>query len=188
MWFSGGASDGSRVLVQSEGFFDLFLKIKRDAGDLMIDSRGKKLVSSLFLMLVTGLSAPHAPAENADAGARSKLLGKHMLSLQWILFDKAPFGSAVVKEEKGTLSVKGQQKGIKGDYLQVDGVISDVSAKSFKFEGEIKTKVRHINKGQECVRKGKMTFTATGNRKYWRLQEMNNPCDQVTDYVDVYFK
>lgn len=80
--FSGGASDGTRV--QSEGFFDQFLKIKRDAGDLMIDSCGKKLVSSLFLVLVTGFSAPHTQAENADAGAKSKLLGKHMLSLQWI--------------------------------------------------------------------------------------------------------
>jgi hypothetical protein len=38
------------------------------------------------------------------------------------------------------------------------------------------------------MRSGTFHFKATGKRRYWRMQEMDNPCDSVTDYVDVYFR
>ena len=49
-------------------------------------------------------------------------------------------------------------------------------------------KISHINGGKPCAREGAMTFKITGKRRYWRLQEMNNPCDGVTDYVDIFFR
>lgn len=110
-----------------------------------------------------------------------------MLSLQWILFDDLPYGTAVVSTTKGEMRIKGEQKGKKGDYLKIDGVITNYTPTSFKFNGTVATKVSHINNGEECVRTGDMTFKATGKRKYWRMQEMKNPCDGVTDYVDIYF-
>lgn len=126
--------------------------------------------------------------KKSDLSPKAKLLGKHMLSLQWILFDNLPYGTATVSEKDGVMSIHGEQKGKSGDYLKIDGVVSDVKPTSFAFDGKILTKITHINKGAECVREGKMTFAAKGNRKYWRMQEMKNPCDGVTDYVDVYFK
>lgn len=48
--------------------------------------------------------------------------------------------------------------------------------------------ISHINGGEPCVREGEMTFAITRKRKYWRLQEMQNPCDTATDYVDIYFR
>lgn len=32
-----------------------------------------------------------------------------------------------------------------------------------------------------------MNFTVAGQRRYWRMQEMNNPADNCCDYVDIYF-
>jgi hypothetical protein len=67
-------------------------------------------------------------------------------------------------------------------------VITSIDAKEFRFSGEIITQVSHINGGRPCSRDGEFTFKITGKRKYWRMQQMDNPCDPVTDYVDIYFR
>jgi hypothetical protein len=33
-----------------------------------------------------------------------------------------------------------------------------------------------------------MVFKITEKRKYWRLQEMQSPCDTATDYVDIFMR
>jgi hypothetical protein len=122
-----------------------------------------------------------------DAKAKAMLLGRHKLSLQWISWDY--FGQANVSNVKGVLYLKGAQKARGGsDYVKIDGVITSIDAKEFKFDGTIITQVSHIAEGKPCERTGEMTFRITGKRKYWRLQEMDNPCDGVTDYVDIYFR
>jgi len=122
-----------------------------------------------------------------DRQAKARLLGPHRLSLQWISWDY--FGKAVVAEHDGVLNISGEQKGRgTGDYLKIKGVITEVDTKEIRFKGEIETKVSHINEGKPCKREGEMTFHITQNRKYWRLKEMDNPCDGVTDYVDIYFR
>lgn len=122
-----------------------------------------------------------------DEKQKKKLLGRHMLSLQWISWKK--FGVATVSEKNGTLYIKGQQlgKGKTPDYVKIDGVITEVHPKKFKFDGTVLTRVSHINNGEECRREGEMTFEIRKKRKYWRLAEMKNPCSVVTDYVDIYF-
>lgn len=125
--------------------------------------------------------------EVSDAKAKAMLLGRHKLSLQWISWDH--FGTATVTERRGLLSIKGRQNGRgNGDYLIIDGVITVIDSKEFKFDGKIILQVSHINGGKPCERNGEMTFKITGKRKYWRLQEMNNPCDEAVDYVDIYFR
>ncbi len=115
------------------------------------------------------------------------LLGKHLLSLQWISWDR--FGTATVVNRRGVYYLKGEQKQRGGsDYLKVDGAITEINAKNFKFDGAIEMRISHNNSGAPCRREGEMTFAVTGKRKYWRLQEMDNPCDGVTDYVDIYFR
>ena len=122
-----------------------------------------------------------------DAAAAEKLLGRHMLSLQWISWDH--FGTATVTNRSGVCRIKGEQKGRGNtDSLTIDGVITSIDEKEFLFDGKIETQVNHINGGAPCKREGEFAFRITGKRKYWRLMQMDNPCDPVTDYVDIYFK
>ena len=72
--------------------------------------------------------------------------------------------------------------------MKIDGTITSIDAKEFAFSGNITTQVSHINEGKPCVREGEFTFKITGKRRYWRLLQMDNPCDPVTDYVDIYLR
>jgi hypothetical protein len=125
--------------------------------------------------------------EVRNTAAKTKLLGAHRLSLQWISWDY--FGKAVVTERGGTLYLRGEQKARKGDdYLRIDGIITMVDKQSFGFKGTIVMRVSHINGGKPCRREGEMNFAIRGNRRYWRLQQMDNPCDTATDYVDIFLR
>jgi hypothetical protein len=128
-----------------------------------------------------------APTIINDAVMKTKLLGKHRVSLQWVSWDY--FGQATVIDDQGLLRLTGKQQSRKGDdYLTIEGIINSVDTRSFLFEGKIISKVSHINNGQPCLREGKFTFQITNNRPYWRLKEMENPCEQVVDYIDIYFR
>jgi hypothetical protein len=147
-----------------------------------------------LILLTLSVAVQGLPPQNKnpktiinDQNAKQMLLGQHRFSLQWISWDY--FGKANITESKGTLFIKGEQKGRGNtDYLTLDGIITMVDAKEFAFKGTIVTQVSHINNGQPCKREGEMTFRITGNRKYWRLKEMDNPCEEVVDYVDVFFR
>lgn len=148
-----------------------------------------KLKSLLIALFVVWSTFPVAAQERTvvnDNGAAKMLLGRHMLSLQWISWEK--FGTAVVTNKLGVYGLEGEQRGPGGDYLKIAGMIVSIDAREFKFQGTITTRVSHINNGQPCERQGDFTFKVTGKRKYWRLQEMDNPCDEATDYVDIYFR
>lgn len=122
-----------------------------------------------------------------DRVAAAMLLGKHRLSLQWISWDY--FGVATVVNKSGVYSIKGEQKGRgNSDLVKIDGTIKSIGTKEFVFDGTIVTQVSHINGGNACTREGELTFKITGTRKYWRLMQMDNPCDGVTDYVDIFFR
>lgn len=122
-----------------------------------------------------------------DVGAKKMLVGGHLLSLQWISWDY--FGRAMVSQRAGILYLNGTQKGRGNtDFLKIDGVVTRIDSKEFGFDGKITTQISHINNGAPCERTGEMTFRITGKRKYWRLMEMDNPCEGVTDYVDIYFR
>ena len=148
-----------------------------------------KTLAFIFIFLVLSVVAATAQEKTVvnDLAAAKALLGKHMLSLQWISWDH--FGSATVTNRDGVYRIKGEQKGRgNSDFLKVDGVIKSIDEKEFVFDGTIVTQVSHINGGEACTREGEFVFKITGKRKYWRLQQMDNPCDPVTDYVDIYFK
>lgn len=127
-----------------------------------------------------------------------KVVGKHMLSIQWISWKY--FGSVTIKKEAdGTLSCKGEQlaRNCKdaeqgnidnGDYVKLDGIIDIADEKNLVFTGVIRTKVYHINNGQEVVREGTFNFEAKDNRKFWRMYPVSNPVDECADYIDIYFK
>lgn len=120
--------------------------------------------------------------------AKKMLLGKHRFALQWISWDY--FGTAIITDKKGVLYLNGEQKGRGGsdDFLTIDGVVTQIDEKKFKFNGKIVTKVSRLNEGKPCPREGEMSFAITKNRRYWRLRDMQNPCDDVLDYVDIFFR
>ncbi len=124
-----------------------------------------------------------------NAKAKTMLLGEHKFSLQWISWDY--FGTASVTDENGIYYLRGTQNG-RGeaieDYSTIEGVITSIDAKEFAFSGKIIMRISHINNGEPCERVGDYTFKITGKRKYWRLQQMDNPCEAVADYVDIYFR
>lgn len=148
----------------------------------------KTIVSIFLLVLVFTVNVfPQEKTVINSEYARRKLVGRHFLSLQWISWDW--LGRAYVRNRKGVYYLTGSQKGRDNeDRVTIDGVITEINRYNFKFDGKITTRISHIAQGKDCVRKGAMTFAITGKRKYWRLQEMDNPCDTSTDYVDIYFR
>ena len=144
-------------------------------------------LSAVFLILTVTFIDAQTKTDINNAAAAKMLLGKHKLSLQWISWDY--FGVAAVKNVRGVYSINGEQKGRGNrDFVTIDGSITRINAKEFVFEGKIVSQISHINGGQPCEREGEFTFKITGKRKYWRLMQMDNPCDAVTDYVDIYFR
>jgi hypothetical protein len=133
-----------------------------------------------------------ASANGLDAGAKARLVGEHMLTVQWLSWGGLrDAGKLVVKDLGTALSAEGEQLGsgeYAGDYLKMSGKIVAASKDGFVFEGDILLRVHHNANGEECKRSGTFTFKTKGGRKYWRLQEMDSPCDTATDYVDVYFR
>jgi hypothetical protein len=123
-----------------------------------------------------------------DPKAVSALEGLHNLSLQWI---ESKYGKLTITRENEIYSMNGKQNNPKNDdLLTINGIITEINSKSFKFCGTIVTKITHLNNAQECSRSGLFTFAIRGKRKYWRLQEKTNPCETggVVDYIDVFFK
>lgn len=156
-------------------------------------------VGVVLALLLTALSAPLAWAgEDAaapvktrvnDANARKQLLGEHLLTLQWITPDNGVAGKAQVIEENGLLKLKGEQRDAKGNYLTVEGVIETVDTRSFVLVGKVELRVDFLAGGKVCPREGRFTFRITGKRRYWRMKEMDNPCeDNHVDYVDLFLR
>ena len=155
---------------------------------ILPEENNMKLCKILLVFAALSLVFVMASASQAKDPdkAEQKLLGKHMFSLQWIL-DETNYGTAIVKRNKnGGLYVDARQES-KGDYVTLSGEVRVVNAKEFTVTGDLVTCVSYINGGKPCPRSGTFTFKATGNRKYWRMQEMTNPCENVLDYVDIYF-
>lgn len=131
-------------------------------------------------------------ANGLDAAAKARLVGDHLLTLQWLGWgDLSGAGRLRIEDRGDSLAASGEQLGSgdnAGDYLRMSGWIVSASRDGFVFEGDIAIRVHHNADGAECKRSGTFHFKATGKRRYWRMQEMDNPCDGVTDYVDVYFR
>ncbi len=163
------------------------------------------LFSLVFALLMAGCGStgdlpPGKGAENGlekrylgetlvrDEAALRKLMGDHLFSLQWISWEE--FGTATVYEQQDGLHIRARQESPEGDdHVTVDGKITEVAENYFLINGVIETRVSFINNGEPCRREGQFTFGINFNRKYWRLQEMSNPCEggNLVDYIDVFF-
>ena len=117
-----------------------------------------------------------------------KLIGSHPLSLQWLGWETP--GTVDIFKENDLIICQGEQLSNENpdDFLKIDGRLEIVNDKELTFYGTIITKVNYLNNGNECLREGVFHFKASGSRKYWRMQEMDSPCDDSVDYIDIYFK
>lgn len=115
------------------------------------------------------------------------LIGQHGITLQWVSWENR--GVVKITKEGDLLRIKGEQKSKENqtDIVSIDGTLEVISDKEIKFSGQITTIVSYNNEGKPCEKNGVHTFKKTGNRRYWRLQEMQNCDGVVVDYVDLYF-
>lgn len=141
----------------------------------------------------TGTSADTTLAAQPDEVAEAvvphplpDISGKHAFTLQWLGWNR-PGSVEITSTGNNTYTVKGAQKR-KNEYVKIDGKLTMLSPKELEFDGTIVTRTDINYQGKECVKKGKQIFLSTKNRKYWRLQNMDN-CEgnRVLDYVDIYF-
>lgn len=142
--------------------------------------------SGLLAVFLLGICSSVMAQDVDQAAAEKKVLGQHGLTLQWI--ETRKWGTATVSRTEQGLYIKGRQE-YNGDYVTLNGRVDVLGPREFTVTGNLETRVSYINGGKPCTREGTFTFKAKGNRKYWRLQEMNN-CEgaNVLDYVDIYFR
>jgi hypothetical protein len=149
-------------------------------GGLLMRAGRSSLLAVLLAVCLNGATVVN------DKAAGALLLGTHPLSLQWVTFDKTK-GSVTVTDSGGVYRVKGEQKGKGTDSLLIEGEVVSVNAKDFTFKGRIVTRVSYIAGGKACVREGTFLFRISGARQFWRMREQANPCEEVADYVDIFF-
>ncbi len=156
-----------------------------------------QICRSLLITLLIAIGPVSLPAQTVSVSTRTvvndkvaatQLIGRHKFQLHWISWGKwKDLAELVVIDRGGTLSLKARQaKG--GDYVEIEGTVLKIEAKEFTFQGRIVTRVSYKNEGKPCERNGEMIFKITGKRRYWRLQEMQSPCDETTDYVDIFLR
>jgi len=153
------------------------------------------MLGRTLAVLLVSVSLAHAeviavkPTEVVDAAAAKKLLGQHGLTLQWITNDKKQKGVAEITNRRGVYRLAGEQRDAKGNFVTVQGRITRIEKLDFFLEGTIVTQVDYLADGKPCPKEGTFRFHIKGARKFWRLQEMDNPCagENHVDYVDVHF-
>ncbi|GAB2176446.1 hypothetical protein [Dongia sp. agr-C8] len=148
----------------------------------------RKTLLALGGLALCAASAHADPVIN-DQKAAKQLLGKHPLTLQWIgtgghLKDA---GTAEVKAENGEWRLTGRNDAKEG-FVSLDGIVTRVDKTTFIFKGKIVTKVEFIYEGKECARDVEVTFERKGARKYWRMYPIDNPCEAVADYIDIFLR
>lgn len=151
------------------------------------------LMMTLLIAIGSGSVLAQTPSPSTktivnDPVAAAQLIGKHKFQLHWVSWGKwKDLGELIVTDRQGSFGFKARQaKG--GDYVEIEGTVLKVEGKEFTFQGRIVTRVSYKNEGKPCERNGEMTFRITGKRRYWRLVEMQSPCDETTDYVDIFLR
>jgi hypothetical protein len=153
----------------------------------------KKLLASLALVLAAtsafAQTPPPAPGERTivnDRTALGRLRRNSGITLQWISFETAQRGHVVAQMNGGLLHLSGAQNARSGTgRVTLDGDVIRINPRSFFFRGRIVI-TDAPDRGRNCVREGTYEFRATGQRRFWRLQDFE-ACDGLADYVDIYF-
>jgi hypothetical protein len=150
----------------------------------------KKIITLVFAVFVIVCVFPKNSLSADDT--ENLVLGNHVLTLQWLSFHKG-VGKASIYKKGGKIFIDGYQKeNYQGhlNLMSIQGTIRIISRSELEFEGKIITKIHDINSGVPYERNGKFLLKARGSRKYWRMQNMEQPDGNfmITDYIDIYFE
>jgi hypothetical protein len=151
------------------------------------------LLASLALILTaTGIAVTAAPPASGertivnDRTALGRLRRNIGITLQWISFESPTRGHVIAQMNGGLLHLSGSQSARGGPgRVTLDGDVLRINPRSFFFRGRIVI-TDAPDRGRNCVRDGTYEFRATGQRRYWRLQDFE-ACDGLADYVDIYY-
>lgn len=159
---------------------------QREEIKVVTDTENLKKQNDSLLKVVDSLRRPEAFTADTLAKNAASAEGKHPITLQWIGWDK-PGEAVVVPIGNGWYQIAGSQANEERSYLNIQGTIRRISEKELEFNGSIETHTNYNNGGKPCIKTGLQRFTAKGNRKYYRLQNMENCMGgNVVDYVDIY--
>jgi len=144
-----------------------------------------RLMKRNILLLLLSFSFSLLSAQNTSQVAEDALIGEHMFGVQFI-WDG--YGTAkITRNEAGELIIKAEQfSSNKEEYVYLNGKIELIDDRNFTITGHLKL----FTEG--CCglldREVSYTFRKTGNRKYWRLKERDDLCDQYTCayYMDIF--
>jgi len=143
------------------------------------------------VLAILALALPTVAAADpiiTDQAAAKQVLGKHALTLQWLGFgDLGTAGTINVLAKEGHWLLSGMQQAKEG-FVTLDGEVVAVGKNSFDFQGNVVTRADGNNNDQPCARQGRYTFLRKPGKKYWRMQPIENPCDPVVDYIDIYLR
>lgn len=112
------------------------------------------------------------------------LVGKHKFGVQFI-WDR--YGSAVIQRDGSALSINGTQYSHDStEYCKIIGTLVIVSDRKLLFTGTLQLFTKNCCGVIEHT--GTFTFAKRGTRKFWRLQEFNQLCNQYTCayYLDLF--
>jgi len=141
-------------------------------------------IAAALIALFVATPAAAQPTTVTDPAALARLRGNSGVTLQWIDWEHR--GRLRVTNQNGRIHLSGGQRQRGGPgLLQIDGDVLEIGPRSFTFRGRISI-VDTPDAGRDCQRDGTFEFRVTQNRRYWRLQQMEQ-CDGLTDYVDIYF-
>lgn len=127
---------------------------------------------------------PVTATQVRDQAALEKLRGNSGLTLQWINWDTR--GMLDVSQRGPVVHLKGAQVAPDGiGRLEIEGDVLSIEADRFTFVGRIAI-MNTPDAGRRCIKDGAVEFAITQGRKYWRMREFEW-CDQLTDYIDIYF-
>lgn len=132
----------------------------------------------------TPSAIPVTATQVRDQAALEKLRGNSGLTLQWIGWDKR--GTLDVSQRGPVVHLRGAQIAPDGmGRLEIEGDVLSIETDRFTFVGRIAI-TNTPDGGRRCVKDGAVEFAITQGRKYWRMREFEW-CDQLTDYIDIYF-
>jgi hypothetical protein len=152
----------------------------------MMKSLARLLLAGVLLFGPAPAFAQAGRTIVTDPAALARLQRNSGVTLQWISFESPARGHVRLTREGGLYRLRGEQRSRRDSgRLTLDGVVTAIGPRSFRFEGRIVI-TDAPDRGRECVRDGGFDFLVTGRRRYWRLQQME-VCDGLTDYVDIYF-
>ena len=142
----------------------------------------KRILLGLAMMLTLGAGAP--ATRILDNAAAQRLRANKGVTLQWI--DWNTRGSAHINITDGVWTLRAAQAEAGGPgRLFLEGQVTEIGRDYFLFDGTVRI-ADTPDKGRACEKHDVWRFAVTQNRRYWRIRTFEW-CDDLTDYVDIYF-